>query len=275
MSLAERLSWIGPQAGLPIRRQCELLGINRSSYYYEPCGESPENLLYMRLIDEQYIATPFYGVPRMTAMLRRAGYEVNPKRVERLMKLMGIQAIYPKGNLSSPAPGHKIYPYLLQGVAIERPNQVWSTDITYVRMLKGFMYLCVIMDWYSRYVLSWRLSNSLDARFCVEALEEALGLGIKPEVFNSDQGSQFTSGAFTGILLENGIQISMDGRGRALDNVFVERLWRTVKQEHIYLHEYEDGLGLWQGLSNYWGFYNEIRPHQSLGYKTPKEVFVF
>lgn len=275
MSLAERLSWTGPQAGLPIRRQCDLLGLNRSSYYYKPCGESPENLSYMRLIDEQYIATPFYGVPRMTAMLRRAGYGVNPKRVERLMKLMGLQAIYPKGNLSKPSPGHKIYPYLLQGVAIQRPNQVWSTDITYVRMLKGFMYLCVIMDWHSRYVLSWRLSNSLDARFCAEALEEALGLGMKPEIFNSDQGSQFTSGAFTGILLENGIQISMDGRGRALDNVFVERLWRTVKQEHIYLHEYEDSLGLWQGLSNYWGFYNQTRPHQSLGYKTPKEVFVF
>lgn len=243
--MSERMNWVEPPVDLSIRRQCDLLGINRSSYYYEPCGESPENLLYMRLIDEQYTATPFYGVPRMTAMLRREGYEVNPKRVDRLMKLMDIQAIYPKKNLSKPAPGHKIYPYLLRGLAIDRPNQVWSTDITYVRMLKGFMYLCVIMDWYSRYVLSWRLSNSLDAGFCVEALEEALSLGIRPEIFNSDQGSQFTSDAFTGVLLNNGIRISMDGRGRALDNVFVERLWRTVKQEHIYLYEYEDGLGLW------------------------------
>lgn len=258
---------------MSLRRQCCLLGVPRSTWYYEPVAESEENLLYMRLVDEQYLKTPFYGVPRMTQMLRQKGYPVNPKRVERLMAQMGLQAVYPKENLSQAAVGHKIYPYLLRGLKVERPNQVWATDITYVRMLRGFLYLCVIMDWYSRYVLSWRLSNTLDVEFCIEALEEALALGLKPDIFNSDQGSQFTSAAFTGILLNNSVQISMDGRGRALDNVFVERLWRTVKYEHIFLHEYENGKDLWQGLDGYWNFYNQERPHQSLGYKTPKEVF--
>lgn len=269
-----RQGWIEPASGISIRRQCELAGICRSSWYYDPVPESQDNLLYMRLIDEQYLKTPFYGAPRMAQMLLGKGYTVNIKRVARLMRLMNIQAIYPKRDLSKPAPGHKIYPYLLRGVSVEHPNQVWYTDITYVRMSKGFLYLCAVIDWYSRYVLSWSLSNTLDAGFCVEALEQALNTSWrKPLIFNTDQGSQFTSEAFTSVLEGNSIQISMDGRGRALDNVFIERLWRTVKYEHIFLHEYDSGKELWQGLDGYWRFYNEERPHQSLDYKTPKEVF--
>ncbi len=258
---------------MSVRRQCELAGLSRSSHYYTPMGESKQNLEYMRLIDEQYLMTPFYGSPRMTQMLRQKGHPVNKKRVERLMCQMGIQAVRPKRNLSQRAEGHKVYPYLLRGLKVERPNQVWATDITYIRMQKGFLYLCAVMDWHSRYVLSWRLSNSLDAGFCVDALEEALGLGFCPEIFNSDQGRQFTSAQFTGILLDYGVKISMDGCGRALDNVFVERLWRSVKYEHVFLHEYENGGELWDGLNGYWRFYNEERPHQGLDYKTPKEVF--
>jgi putative transposase len=207
-----------------VRRQCELAGLSRSSHYYTPMGESEQNLEYMRLIDEQYLMTPFYGSPRMTQMLRQKGHPVNKKRVERLMCQMGIQAVRPKRNLSQRAEGHKVYPYLLRGLKVERPNQVWATDIPYIRMQKGFLYLCAVMDWHSRYVLSWRLSNSLDAGFCVDAQEEALGLGFCLEIFHSDQGRQFTSAQFTGILLDYGVKISMDGCGRALDNVFVERL---------------------------------------------------
>ncbi|TAK41013.1 MAG: IS3 family transposase [Saprospiraceae bacterium] len=274
IALPLRHGWVEAQGQLSIRRQCQLSGIPRSTWYYEPVTESEENLLYMRLLDEQYLRTPFYGVPRMTQMLRQKDYEVNPKRVGRLMALMGLQAIYPKKNLSKPAPGHKIYPYLLRGLKIVHPNQVWSTDITYIRMLNGFLYLCAIMDWYSRYVISWRLSNTLDADFCIEALEEALATTqLRPEIFNTDQGSQFTSEAFTGVLLRKEVKISMDGRGRALDNVFIERLWRTVKYEHVFLHEYKNGRDLWQGLNGYWRFYNEQRPHKSLAYQTPKEVF--
>lgn len=267
------MSWVEAQSTLSVRKQCELLGVPRSTWYYEPVGESEENLHLMKLMDEQYLRTPFYGSPRMTQMLRAQGFCVNLKRVERLMGLMGLQAVYPKKNLSKAAPGHTIYPYLLRGLKVERPNQVWATDITYIRMLKGFLYLCVIMDWYSRYVLSWRLSNTLDVDFCIEALQEALALGAKPDIFNSDQGSQFTSTAFTGVLHSHCIQISMDGRGRALDNVFVERLWRSLKYEHVFLHEYQNGRDLHLGLNEYWNFYNTQRPHQSLGYKTPKEVF--
>lgn len=269
-----RQAWVEAPGPLSLRRQCQLLGVPRSTWYYEPVVESGENMLYMRLLDEQYLRTPFYGVPRMTQMLRQAGYAVNPKRVGRLMALMGLQAVYPKENLSRPATGHKVFPYLLRGLKIVRPNQVWSTDITYIRMLNGFLYLCAIMDWHSRYVISWRLSNTLDADFCTEALEGAFSAtGLQPEIFNTDQGSQFTSEAFTGVLLRKGVEISMDGRGRALDNVFVERLWRTVKYEHVFLHEYENGRDLWRGLDGYFKFYNEQRFHQSLGYQTPKEVF--
>jgi putative transposase len=250
-----------------------LLSLARSSFYYEPATESEENLLLMRLIDEQYTRAPFYGSPRMTAWLRSQGHAVNHKRVERLMRLMGIEALYPKPRLSASCPQHRVYPYLLRGVEIKRVNQVWSTDITYLRLRQGFMYLVAILDWFSRYVLSWRLSNSLDTSFCLEALDEALTIG-RPEIFNSDQGSQFTSREFTGRLEAAGIQISMDGRGRAFDNIFIERLWRTVKYEEVYLNDYQGVADAASGLGRYWKFYNEERLHQSLAYKTPAAVYV-
>lgn len=256
---------------LSIRRQCELIGLNRSSFYYQPAGESAYNLLLMRLIDEQYLRTPFYGWPRMTVYLRRQGHRVNPKRVRRLLQLMGLQAIYPKPRTTLAAPGHKVYPYLLRGLAISRPLQVWSADITYVPMQSGFMYLVAVIDWFSRYVLAWELSNTLDGLFCRVALEQSLQQGT-PEIFNTDQGSQFTALAFTGILESAGIRISMDGRGRALDNVFIERLWRTVKYEDIYLKDYAAVPELESGLQAYFRFYNDERPHQGLDYRTPAEV---
>jgi putative transposase len=257
---------------LSVRRQCELLGLSRSSFYYEPAGETPENLRLMRLIDEQYTARPFYGSRRMTRWLVEQGEEVNRKRVQRLMRTMGLEAIYPKPRLSQAGKGHKIYPYLLRGVPIERADQVWSTDITYVPMASGFMYLAAVIDWYSRYVITWRLSNTLDGSFCLEMLEEALRSG-KPEVFNTDQGVQFTAAAFTGCLEGAGVAVSMDGRGRALDNVFVERLWRSVKYEDIYIRGYEAVPELHQGLGRYFAFYNNERLHQSLGYRTPAAVY--
>ena len=226
----------------------------------------------MRLLDEQYTRTPFYGIPRMTVWLRRQDYQVNHKRVTRLMNLMGLQAIYPKPNTSRKNQDHKIYPYLLRNVEIVHPDQVWSTDITYIRMKGGFLYLTAIIDWFSRYVLSWRLSNTLDAHFCIEALEEAFQFG-HPEIFNTDQGSQFTSIKFTGILEDHNIKVSMDGRGRALDNVFVERLWRSVKYEEVYLHDYHTPVEAQLGLDQYFNFYNKERFHQSLGYLTPGEVY--
>ena len=258
-------------ASLSIQRQCALLGLNRSSFYYEPAAESAFNLELMRRIDEQYTRTPFFGSPKMTGWLRRQGLKVNHKRIERLMRLMGLQAIVPGPQTSQKHPEHPIYPYLLHGLAIVRPNQVWSTDITYIRMTYGFLYLVAIMDWFSRFVLSWRLSNTLDVGFCLDALEEALGLGC-PEIFNSDQGAQFTSGDFTGALKQRGIQISMDGRRRAVDNIFVERLWRSVKYEEVYLKDYRDGNEAFAGLGAYFGFYNTERPHQALDYRTPNEV---
>jgi putative transposase len=257
---------------LSVRRQCELLELSRSTFYYEPTGAAPEDLRLMRLIDEQYTAHPHYGSRRMTQWLTRRGEEVNRKRVQRLMRTMGLEAIYPKPRLSAAGRGHKIYPYLLRGVKIERPDQVWSTDITYVPLPSGFMYLAAVIDWYSRYVVAWRLSNTLDGGFCLEMLDEALRAG-KPEVFNTDQGVQFTAEAFTGRLLSVGVAVSMDGRGRALDNVFVERLWRTVKYEDIYLRGYEAVAELLQGLIRYFAFYNQERLHQSLGYETPAEVY--
>ena len=256
---------------LSIRRQCELLGLNRATYYYQPAPESELNLRLMRLIDEQYLKTPFYGWPRMTAYLRRQEYAVNHKRVQRLMRKMGLQAIYPKRRTTVAAAGHKVYPYLLRNLAITRPNQVWSTDITYIPMLHGFMYLVAVIDWYSRYVLAWQLSNTLDGLFCLDALERALTQG-SPDIFNTDQGAQFTALAFTARLQAAGIRISMDGRGRALDNIFVERLWRSVKYEHVYLFEYELVSELEKGLREYFTFYNHERPHQSLSYQTPAEV---
>lgn len=255
-----------------IRRRCKLLGLNRSSYYYEPQPEDEYNRLLMDLIDEEYTRHPFYGSPKLWAYLRRLGHEINIKRVKRLMKIMGISAIYPQANLSKPAAGHKIFPYLLSGVEIVQPNQVWSADITYIRMARGFLYLVAIIDWYSRYVLAWKLSNTMEVGFCLEALKQALLFG-NPDIFNSDQGSQFTSDDFTGILLAREIQISMDGKGRALDNIFVERLWRSVKYENVYLNNYEAVPEAFTGLGDYFGFYNNERPHQSLDYQTPSEVY--
>ena len=257
---------------LSVRRQCALLGVARAGVYYEPVGESAENLALMRRIDETYTRWPFYGVRKMAAHLLREGHRVNPKRVRRLMRRMGLEAIYPKKRLSMPGEGHRRYPYLLRDLLIDRPDQVWCADITYLPMRKGFLYLVVVMDWHSRYVLAWALSASLEADFCLEALEEALR-GSRPEIFNSDQGVQFTSEAFTGRLSVGGIRISMDGRGRCFDNIFVERLWRTVKYEDVYLKDYADLNQTHQGLAAYFRFYNHQRPHQALDDRTPVEVY--
>jgi putative transposase len=257
---------------LSLRQQCERLGVNRSTLYYQSVGESKENLRFMRLLDEQYTRTPYYGVLRMTAWLRREGYDVNPKRIRRLLRTMGLEAVYQKPDTSMPNPEHTIYPYLLRGLTIKRCNQVWSTDITYVRLATGFVYLMAIMDWYSRYVLGWALSTTLEADFCIEAV----GCLLKQqrcEIFNTDQGAQFTTPRFTQPLLDQDIQVSMDGRGRALDNIFVERLWRTVKYEYVYLQEINTVQEVRLGLQNYFQFYNHERIHQSLGYRTPAEVF--
>jgi len=256
---------------LSIGRQCELLGISRSGYYYEARGEAAEDLALKRLIDEQYLRTPFYGSRRMKVVLEGAGCEVNRKRVQRLMREMGIEAIYPKPKTTVVAPENKVYPYLLRGLKIDRPNQVWSTDITYIPMRKGFLYLVAVLDWYSRYVLSWGLSNSLEKSFCVEALEKALMKGC-PEIFNTDQGCQFTSPEFTKRVEEAGARMSMDGRGRALDNIFVERLWRSVKYEEVYPKDYQSGVEAHLGLGQYLDFYNTERPHQALSYRTPVAV---
>ena len=257
---------------LSIVRQCELLGISRSGYYYEPAMENPLNLVLMRLIDEQYTRFPFYGSPRMTAWLRREGYPVNHKRIERLMNKMGIQGVCPKKNLSKGCDEHRKYPYLLGGLMIDHPNQVWSSDITYIRLLKGFVYLVAVMDWHSRFVLSWEISNTLDAHFCMEALERALLKG-RPEIFNTDQGVQFTSSSFTSRLMGEKIRISMDGRGRAFDNIFIERLWRSVKYEEVYLKDYETVMDAVTGIGSYLDLYNHERLHQSLGYHTPAEIY--
>jgi putative transposase len=257
---------------LSIRHQCELLALNRSSYYLAPATESEENLRLMRLIDRQFLETPFYGSRRMTAALRRAGEEVNRKRVQRLMALMGLEALFPKPRTTAAASDGRVYPYLLRDRELTHVDEVWSSDITYVPMRHGYMYLVAVIDWYSRYVLSWRLSNTLDGRFCLEALDEALARG-RPEIFNTDQGSQFTAREYTGRLEEAGVAVSRDGRGRALDNVFVERLWRSVKYENIYINDYERVPDLESGLTAYFRYYDEERPHQSLGYRTPAEVY--
>jgi putative transposase len=246
---------------LPISVQCRLLALSRSSYYYQLQPESELNLYLMDLIDQQYTKYPFYGARQMTKYLRRQGYRVNHKRVERLMRKMGIMAIYPKPHTSVKDEDHKVYPYLLRDLPIVYPDQVWCADITYVRMRHGFLYLIAIMDWFSRYVLSWVLSNTLDVHFCLEALEQALAIAI-PEIFNTDQGCQFTSNPFTGLLTRHNIRISMDGRGRAFDNIFIERLWRTVKYEQIYLHDYQDGIEAYFALDKYFRFYNEERDPQ-------------
>jgi putative transposase len=258
---------------LSVRRQCELLGLNRSTLYYEPASETAENLALMKLIDKQYTDCPFYGSRKMTAWLQEVmKLEVNRKRVQRLMRLMDLEAIYPKPKLSAPGQGHKVFPYLLRNVQIARVDQVWSTDITYIPMMSGFMYLAAVIDWYSRYVIAWRLSNTLDGSFCLELLDEALAQG-QPEVFNTDQGAQFTAEAFTARLVSAGVAVSMDGKGRCLDNVFVERLWRSVKYEEIYLRCYETVPQLSKGLERYFPFYNEERLHQSLDYRTPGQLY--
>jgi putative transposase len=250
-----------------------LLDINRSGLYYQPAGISEEDLTLMKLIDRQYLATPFYGARRIVAWLKYQDHTVNRKRVRRLMCIMGLKAIYRRPRTSKPAPDNKIYPYLLSGMEITRPNQVWAADITYIPMARGFLYLVAIIDWYSRYVLAWRLSNTLDADFCVEALEETLRKG-RPEIFNTDQGSQFTSKAFTGLLEQHGVRSSMDGKGSYRDNLFIERLWRTVKYEEVYLKAYENSRDARIGIGDYFRFYNAERPHQALGYRTPAEVFI-
>jgi putative transposase len=273
VSRSQRLDMMDRQhPGLSLVRQCALLGISRSSLYYRPAAASAEDLELMALMDRQYLKTPFYGSRKMTAWLRAQGYRVNRKRVRRLMRVMGLEAIYRRPNTSKPAPGHQTYPYLLSGVEVNRVNQAWTADITYLPMARGFLYLVAIMDWHSRYVLAWRLSNTMEVGFCLEALEEALSKG-RPEVFNTDQGSQFTSEAFTGLLLEQGIQVSMDGKGRFTDNIFVERLWRSIKYEEVYLNAYQNGTEARTGIGAYLEFYNQERPHQALGYRTPGEVF--
>jgi len=257
---------------LSIVCQCTLLSISRSGLYYQPVRISEEDLALMELIDHQYLATPFYGTRKIAVWLKSQNYSINRKRVRRLMRIMGLKAIYRRPSTSKPAPGHKIYSYLLGGMKITRPNQVWAADITYIPMARGFLYLVAIIDWYSRYVLSWRLSNTMDANLCVEALEEALEKG-KPDIFNTDQGAQFTSEAFTGLLHQRGVRISMDGKGSYNDNLFIERLWRSVKYEEVYLKAYQDGREARIGLGNYFRFYNTERPHQSHSYRTPAEVF--
>jgi putative transposase len=259
-------------AHLSICRQCELLGLNRSTYYLPPATVSEGDLRLMRRIDEQYLKAPFFGSRRMAVTLSGPGEPVNRKRIQRLMRVMGIEALHPKPRTTTPAEGAKAYPYLLRDRVLTRADEVWSSDITYVPMRRGFMYLTAVIDWYSRYVLSWRLSNTLDVGFCLEALDEALSRG-RPEIFNTDQGSQFTSREYTGRLEGAGVAVSRDGRGRALDNVFVERLWRSVKYEDIYIKDYERISDLESGLTAYFRFYDEDRPHQSLDYRTPGEVY--
>ncbi len=264
-----RRGFVEPNKQLSMRRQCEILGVNRSSVYYERVGPDPEELELMRRIDELHLEFPFYGSRRIGQVLRGEGLDANRKRIQRLMRIMDIEAIAPKPNTSRREPEHPVYPYLLRGLSISRPNQVWATDITYIPLAHGFAYLVAIMDWYSRRVLAWRLSNTLDTSFCVEALEEALARFGQPEIFNTDQGSQFTAGDFTGVLLARGIKISMDGKGRCIDNVFVERLWRSLKYEDVYLNAYDNLVEARAGIGRYFDFYNNRRGHQTLGYQTP------
>jgi len=258
---------------LSISKQCQLLNINRSTYYYEPVSESEENLLLMRLIDEQHLKTPFYGSRKMMHHLKRLGHNVCRKRVRRLMRLMNIHVIYQKPRTSIPDLSHKTYPYLLRNVDINKPNQVWCTDITYIPVKKGFFYLIAIMDWYSRKVLAWQVSNSMDTSFCIAALEEAIEIYGKPKIFNTDQGSQFTSNDFTNVLQGHNIKISMDGKGRWMDNVFIERLWRSLKYECIYLQEFNDGIALKHNINQWINFYNFERPHQVFAGLTPEEMY--
>lgn len=274
MSVTEKRALIEPgHPVISLRKQCELIGLPRSGYYREPMPESVENLELMRLIDEEYTRHPFFGSRQMRNYLKRQGYKVNRKRVQRLMRLMGLASVAPKKRTTIAGDGHRIYPYLLRNLKTSRPDQVWCSDLTYIRLQGGFVYLTVVMDWYSRYVLSWEVSVTMDEGFCVSALERALRLYGCPAIFNTDQGSQYTGTAFTGVLKDHGIAISMDGKGRVMDNIMVERLWRTLKYEDIYLREYGSVQALVEGLRIYFEFYNNERCHQSLGEKTPAEVY--
>ena len=258
---------------LSVARQCELVSISRSGFYYQPAGETPLNLMLMRLIDEQFLETPWYGSRQMARHLRRAGYSVGRKRIRRLMARMDLVPIYQRPRTTVPHPDHQVYPYLLREMVIDRPNQVWCADITYIPMRRGFLYLVAMMDWSTRKVLSWRVSNTMDVEFCIEALEEALARFGRPDIFNTDQGSQFTSPRFTGVLRDARVRISMDGRGRWMDNVFIERLWRSLKYECIYLHAFETGVELRAGLAYWIGYYNARRPHSTLAGRTPDEAY--
>jgi putative transposase len=272
-SLEQRRLWIEPlHPKISVTRQCARLGLARASYYFRPAPESAENLYFMRLLDEEYTRHPFYGVPKMTYWLQQQGHAVGPKRVRRLLRLMGLMAIYPKPHLSQNPWEHQRYPYLLRDVQILRPNQVWSIDITYIRLRHGFVYLVAILDWFSRYVVSWELSITLEVGFCLAALERALA-GQRPEIFNSDQGVQFTSAKFQAPLLAAQVRLSMDGRGRVFDNIFIERLWRSVKYEDVYLHDYAEVPEARSGVGTYLGFYNTERLHQALAYRTPHSVY--
>jgi putative transposase len=274
MSIERRRQMIEPEhPRLSVVRQCELVSISRSGFYYRPAGETPLNLTLMRLIDEQFLETPWYGSRQMARHLRREDYTVGRKRVRRLMARMGLEPIYQRPRTTIPHPGHRIYPYLLREMVIDRPNQVWCADITYIPMRRGFLYLVALMDWSTRKVLSWRVSNTMDVEFCIEALEDALARFGRPDIFNSDQGSQFTSPRFTGVLQAAGVRISMDGRGRWMDNVFIERLWRSLKYECIYLHAFETGTDLRAGLTSWIGYYNARRPHSTLAGRTPDEAY--
>ena len=261
------------EPNLSVMRQCRLLNISRASFYYQHKPVKAEDPELMRLIDEQYLKTPSWGSRYMRNHLRRLGFKINRKKVQRLMRLMDLEAIYPKPKTSPPHPGHKLYPYLLRNLNIDRPNKVWAADLTYIPMPRGFMYLVVVMDWHSRKVLSWRLSNTLETDFCVEALEDALLRHGRPEIFNTDQGAQFTSQAFTGVLKSHGIQISMDGRGRVQDNIFIERLWWSIKYQYLYLWSFDNGAQLRQGLDQRFQLYNQERSHQALDNLTPDEVY--
>ena len=268
-----RRDLVDAEASVSVRRQCDLLRVTRSSLYYEPVGPDEEELALMRRIDALHLEHPFYGSRKLAEVLRGEGFEVNRKRVQRLMRVMDLHAIAPQPKTSEPAPEHPKYPYLLRGLRVDRVNQVWASDITYIPLAHGWAYLVAVMDWYSRRVLSWRLSNTLDSRFCVEVLTEALEIYGTPDIFNTDQGSQFTAEAFTGPLRDRGVKISMDGRGRYIDNIFVERLWRSLKYEAIYLHEYVNVAEAREAIGRYWSFYNIERPHQSLGYQTPAAFY--
>ena len=261
------------ESELSVRRRCELLRVARSGLYYEPVVDDPEEQVLMRCIDELHLKWPFYGSRKLAHELRELGHDVNRKRVQRLMRVMGMESVAPKPNTSKPSREHVRYPYLLRDLVIYKPNQVWATDITYIPLARGFAYLVAIIDWHSRRVLSWRLSNTMDSSFCVEALHEALDLFGKPEIFNTDQGSQFTSAAFTDVLREHDVRISMDGKGRCIDNVFVERVWRSLKYEEVFLHAYDDLDEARAGIGRYFEFYNFKRPHQALGYQTPDAFY--